>query len=201
MEQPSATINERWSAGGLSAQRAGDALWTISLTWSVLSRLDALQPWPPFQKRSCPAEQWLIGGFTRAALTDPAPRCTEDSFIPPASAATQWEAQAPVTRRIPDQPATCQKNKSLGETIRRVVSCCAPDLTVVRRRSWLLLSKRLLELQPRPPSSPELCSQLGVLLQVPSCLTPSCRRKVSPLSSVCHNLRCRSNDNMSVLPI
>lgn len=58
-------------------------------TWLTSAPL----PCPPFHKHSHPAEQWQTRGFTRAAPpprdTDLVPFCTEDSFIPPASAATQ----------------------------------------------------------------------------------------------------------------
>ncbi|KAI3368348.1 hypothetical protein L3Q82_008053 [Scortum barcoo] len=74
-------------------------------------------------------------GFTRAAPpprdTDSVPFCTEDSFIPPALAATQRKARAPVRLCILDHLATCQKNKTLVKTERRVAFCCALGLTIV----------------------------------------------------------------------
>lgn len=71
------------------------------------------------------------------------------------------QTRAPVRLYILDHPATCQTNKTLV-----TVDVLVPGLWIVDRKvdlsEWEALLKRLLELQKRPPSLPQLGSQLWI---------------------------------------
>lgn len=153
-------------------------------------------PCPPFQKYSHPAEQWQTRGFTRAALppqlTDWAPflhrrwlhpcsfSCHSASRLGHQSDSTSW-----------DHPATRQTNKTLVAVV-----VLFPGLWILDRKSWLIWATGAAEktfgnCRRGPPSASgtgftaltyRLYTDPWLPLPIPSCLTPSSRKKVSVFS-------------------
>lgn len=153
----------------ISSESHRDALWTISLTWSVLSRFDSLQP----RCRACLSRSVPILLHNDRHEASPELR---QSF----SITDNSPLRCPFPVSSLQALAACDSGARLwyrSTSASRIIQLLARQIKLWWKQFWKLQQRRFRFLNWA--CSSKISAATWFPLHIPSCLTPSSRKKVS----------------------